>query len=147
MNRIKKKPCRNKQPATTKTPRTNPQLPTNYDKENPVWQVSTIDTEGAWGWHQMNGEIWNEIHKRITSFESMPWVEIYKTGSHYVPIKSLCSPAKKRLEDIQQDDTDRLFSLRITGIKRIWGIRDRNILKIIWWDPKHEVCPSVKKHT
>ncbi len=33
------------------------------------------------------------------------------------------------------------------GKQRIWGIKDRNILKVLWWDPDHEVCPSLKKYT
>ena len=142
-----KKPHRKENPVTSNTPRIDTHFPTNYDKEPPVWQVSTIDTEGEWGWHQMNSKIWNEIHKRITNFESMPWVEIYKTESHFVSIERLCTSARKRLEDMQLDDIDRLFSLRLTGKQRIWGIRDRNILKILWWDPNHEVCPSPKRYT
>ena len=33
--------------------------------------------------------------------------------------------------ELDKDDCDELFSLRITGRKRIWGIKDGNILWIL----------------
>lgn len=144
----KKKPRRKENPVPSKTPRIDTHLSTNHDILPPVWRVSTIDTEGRWGWHQMDSDtVWNDIHKKIISFESMTWVEIYKGGSHEVPITDLCPQAKRRLSEIKLDDIDDLFSLRLTGKKRIWGIKDRNIFKILWWDPNHEVCPSPKRYT
>ncbi len=64
-----------------------------------------------------------------------------------VQVGDLCSKAQKRLIDISKDDCDELFSLRIMVRQRIRGIKDGNILWLLWWDPEHEVCPSHKKHT
>ena len=36
----------------------------------------------------------------------------------------------------------RLFSVRLTGRIRLWGLRDVSILRVLWWDPEHTVCPS-----
>ncbi len=68
-------------------------------------------------------------------------------GSHLVDVDNLASDAKKRLREIGQDDLDQLYSLRISGKKRIWGIREGYLLWFLWWDPFHSVCPSTKKHT
>jgi hypothetical protein len=142
-----KSPRRKENPVASKKPRID-KSPTGSDTETPVWRVSTIDTGGQWGWNNMNSvTTWNGIHSKIASFESMPWTEIYKNGSHPVPVKNLCALARKRLEELQLDDVDRLFSLRLTGKQRIWGFKERNLLKILWWDPNHEVCPSTKNHT
>ncbi len=54
---------------------------------------------------------------------------------------------KKRLEEIEQDEIALFYSLRLSGKKRMWGIKDNNIFWILWWDPFHEICPSFKKHT
>jgi len=43
------------------------------------------------------------------------------------------------------DAVEDLFSLRLTGKKRLWGIRDRHVFKVFWWDPEHGVCPSELK--
>jgi hypothetical protein len=55
--------------------------------------------------------------------------------------------AQRRLTEIDRDEQAQLFSIRIAAKKRIWGIRDIVILRLLWWDPNHEVCPSPKKHT
>ncbi|MDQ2731557.1 MAG: hypothetical protein M3Y56_07855, partial [Armatimonadota bacterium] len=67
--------------------------------------------------------------------------------SHPVELGKLCKAAQDRLVEIRQDDAATLFSLRIGGQGRIWGVRDGPTLRILWWDPQHEVCPSLKKHT
>ena len=77
----------------------------------------------------------------------MNWVDLGRNGSHHIPVSRIIPQARKRLEEIHQADIDDLYSLRLTGVQRIIGIRDRNNLKILWWDPEHEVCPANKKHT
>jgi hypothetical protein len=120
----------------------------DFKNENPAWQINTIDTGGEWGWHKItNYDIEREVYPKLKSFETMTWHEIERGGSHSQPINSLCPDAQKRLRELQNEDIDELFSLRLTGKKRIWGIIDRNILKILWWDPDHTICPSDKKYT
>lgn len=96
----------------------------------------------------MDNQTLLEVMGHLRDFESMKWAEIEQgTGSHFVKKGSLIKKANDRLGQIKQDDVDELFSLRVSGKKRIWGIRDESVLRIIWWDPSHEVCPSVKSHT
>ncbi|RKZ46349.1 MAG: hypothetical protein DRR00_24365, partial [Candidatus Parabeggiatoa sp. nov. 3] len=67
---------------------------------------------------------------------------------HAVDIQNTPNPeVLKRLAEIHQDDIDELFSLRLSGKERLWGILDNHILKILWWDANHDVWPSKKKHT
>jgi hypothetical protein len=88
-----------------------------------------------------------EVLTRLGRFESMTWREIDgPTGSHGVAFQSLIRNAQ-RLIEIEQDDAAEYFSLRINGPARVWGIRDGHTLKILWWDPEHEICPSKLKHT
>ena len=46
-----------------------------------------------------------------------------------------------RLEAMGQDDIDSVMSLGVTQIGRVFGIMDHNIMKVLWWDPDHLVCP------
>lgn len=59
------------------------------------------------------------------------------TNSHFVPLNNLSSDARSRLLEIGQGDVDGIFSLRLTGTKRIYGIRDGRALKLIWYDDDH----------
>ena len=142
---MSKNPTHVETPSTGKNPRRQYE-PSGTDHEPPVWKVNLLDREGEWTWLHIKAEKLKEVVlEKLKNFESMTWHSLQKSKqSHQVEINRLCSAAQKRLAIIGQADTDNLFSLRLSGKERIWGIRDRNILKIIWWDPKHQVCPSLR---
>lgn len=77
----------------------------------------------------------------------MTWLDHGRKGSHLIAVSDLAKNAQRRLEEIGQADVDEVYSLRFGGQKRIIGIRSGDALKILWWDPEHQVCPSQKKHT
>jgi hypothetical protein len=117
---------------------------------NFCWRVSEIDWDGPWGWTNASCEqLLRQIAPRLHSLESMTWGEVEgKTGSHFVEVIDLIPEARRRLvEELNKDEQGRLFSVRMTGEARLWGIRDIAILRVLWWDPNHEVCRSSKKHT
>jgi hypothetical protein len=78
----------------------------------------------------------------------MTWgaIESNRKKNHSVEVGSLCKEAQERIHELKLG-VDELFRFRLTGKQRLWGIRDRERFKILWWDPDHEVCPSTKKHT
>jgi hypothetical protein len=122
--------------------------PTSFDKMPISWQFQLIDFDGPWGWSNHQPEaIWEIIHDRLCKKEDLNWNDLKSSGSHNVELHKLIKRARDRLKQIKQNDLDSLFSLRLSGTERIWGIRDRCFLKILWFDPTHEVCPSKKKHT
>lgn len=77
----------------------------------------------------------------------MTWSEIEGRSSHAVKVTGLAREARARLDELRQDEVEELFSVRIIGRERIWGIRAGAVLHLLWWDPYHQVCPSPKKHT
>lgn len=85
--------------------------------------------------------------ERLSSFETMTWAEIWKSGSHPIDLWRLCKDAQDRLTELKHDDQDSLISLRCGGKPRVWGIREHHIFHVLWWDPEHEVCPSLLKNT
>ncbi|HEX2202016.1 MAG TPA: hypothetical protein VHG91_01905 [Longimicrobium sp.] len=128
-----------------RTPRAIPSDPT---ARNPVWAFKITDLGGPWCWSAMTSQEMRDVLTRLGHFESMTWREIDGPGgSHGVPFGNLVKKARDRLVEIHQDDVDEYFSLRITARGRVWGIREEHVLRVLWWDPRHEVCPSPKKHT
>jgi len=85
--------------------------------------------------------------EKLHRFETMEETEIRAQGSHPVEISKLSKAAQTRLETIQHDDIDELMSFRLTGKQRVWCRMDNSVMLILWWDPEHAVCPSMKKHT
>ena len=134
-------------PTTSKQPRIDPTIKSPMD-QNPVWHIGILDIEGPWGWKDIEKKLFfSEILLKIKNFESMFWKDILGRDSHEVPVADINTDAQKRLARLNLDDTEKLVSLRLTGRQRIWGIRMTNILRILWWDPNHQVYSSKLKHT
>lgn len=102
------------------------------------------------GWHQVSREKILDIRQKLANFESMTWGEILvkgKQNNHLVPVNEIIRPAQERLREIDQDDVDELVSLRLAGRARVWGILEGSVLKVLWWDPEHQVYPVDKRFT
>jgi hypothetical protein len=113
-----------------------------------AWRFSGSDNAGPYSWAALeHGAPFKEVMDRLHEFETKTWEEIIRTGSHPIEVYKCEKPAKNRLEEIKQDDIDELMSFRVSGKKRVWCIKDRNIMRVLWWDPEHEVCPAPLKHT
>lgn len=75
----------------------------------------------------------------------MTWAEISQVAGdrrrgnnhHHIGVEDLTREAQKRLSEINQDDVDGIFSFRLAGRKRIYGIREGRVLKLLWYDPFH----------
>lgn len=139
-----KKPAVDTPPASNKKPAAEPVDPSRH---RPVWRVRQMDFDGPFGFCVLPAAAAQKILSKLGDFEGMTWQDIERGGSHNVSVEKLSKAARDRLTEINQDDLDELFSLRLSGKERIWGIRDRAVLRLLWWDPEHEVCPSIKKHT
>ena len=145
MKRDKKKQPHSQPLSITQTPRSHPQ----QQAETLVWSFVLLEEDGPFGWHRcISHEKYLEILVKKKHLGSMTyWADIEKTGSYAIPCNKLCKEAQDRLKEIKLDDIDELFSVRIQGKNRIFCIRDGNCLKVLWWDPDHQVCPSHLKYT
>jgi len=145
-NKTNRTPSQRETPASVKKPTAN--QPTGTNHLTPVWRFSIFDQAGPYGRCAITEEhAWSDILPKLQNFESMTWgqIEQAEKQNHSVLVKDLCSVATKRLEQLSLDDLDQLFRFRLSGKQRLWGIREANHFKILWWDPEHEVCPSSKK--
>lgn len=147
MPRNKKKPTQKKYPANQCSPRGIKKAEKNEDSVL-VWDTKLIDTGGPWSWNNITGcDWWEHICPAKHNFSTMKWSEIVGDRHHPIDVEQIIPEAQKRLEEIQNEDIDSLYSFAIGGKPRIWGIRDRNIFRVLWWDPDHEICPAPKKYT
>ncbi len=112
----------------------------------PSWRFSTVDQSGPFRW-PCGEETEREIVNRLRQFDSMKWPEIEGQDHHSISTDKLSKSAQSRLVEIGQDDVSEVFSFHFSGKPRIIGIRDRDVVKLLWWDQDHQVCPSPKKHT
>lgn len=96
---------------------------------------------------------WGEkTSSMLETLKDKTWREITEisksnsgSANHAISISSIIKSARKELKKLSLDDLDELYSLRIRGKVRIWGIVVKPILQILWYDPNHVICPTNKK--
>lgn len=102
------------------------------------------------GWHVLDEAKLREIRQKLAHFESMTLNEIFvvnRANNHPVKLADLCPEARERLWKLNLEDTEVIHSLRLSGTERVWGIRELNVLNLLWWDPDHLICPAPLKNT
>ncbi len=85
------------------------------------------------------------------TFESMTVGEVFPgngyPGKDYNVEEIPTREALDRLDALGLADMTQISVLRLGGQQRLFGFRDRNVFHIVWWDPRHQIWPSHKKHT
>lgn len=121
-----------------------------WAKATPVWSLEALDLDGPFGWRRFGPTVVTGVLKSLRGFETMTLGEIFtdsRKQNHKVSVERLSTKAQRRLEELKLDDQDELWQLRLTGTQRVWGLRNKAVFSLLWWDPDHEVYPSAKKHT
>lgn len=121
-------------------------MPSQPAASTPSWRFSKVDCNGPFPWPS-NTDTEQQIIQKLRLFDSMTWKEIEGPDHHAIGVESLSKDAQDRLREIKLDDQDEIFSFHFQGKPRIIGIREFNVVRLLWWDPEHGVCPSKKKHT
>lgn len=110
-----------------------------------------VDVNGPWCLTTIKQAHFANLLDRLKSFETMQCTEIFSPGSEVgkvYPVAELPNPkAGRRLEVLELDDQTEIARLRITGERRLYGFLKDPDFWALWWDPEHEIWPSVKKHT
>jgi len=123
--------------------------PESYLKETPVWRFGDFDWEGPWG-ETVTTHIANvkeHMQSHLASFETMTWAEILKASggrgrsggnnSHPIERSKFKKAVQERLAE-RKILADTLFSLRLDAGTRVYGVRERNCLSIVFFDPHHK---------
>ena len=114
---------------------------------HPSWRFAALDIEGQFGWSSVDRGELEEIRTKLGEYERLTWGEIkiqQADRNHLIGIASMSRAAQARLRQILPG-VEELFSLRITGKKRIFGIiQDHGAMLLVWWDRHHQVCPTKK---
>ncbi|MDX0512717.1 hypothetical protein GOL41_26310 [Sinorhizobium medicae] len=118
-------------------------------KGGPIsWRFSHADKAGPFAWTCFEeAAIMGDVLTHLTNVEGLSEKDLINGGSHAIEVYKLSKPARDRLEELQHDDLDSLFSLRMTGKRRIFCIHHGTIMRVLWYDPEHQVCPATLKHT
>lgn len=149
-NSRKRSPQKKHSPAGGRKPRIASE-PDAGDQLEFRWRTECMDYGGPFSWELLTvREFCAQVVVFLHQFETMTWGDLLRGGHHHLAWSSVSQEACARFEQVREAipvanlDTE-LLSLRLTGRKRIIGIRDRRTLYILWWAPEHQVSPSPKK--
>lgn len=148
----KRKPSPVLPPPGKGIPRQLPELPgAGNSGDRLCWRFTHVDHEGQWSFREVAGAELGEIMECLAKFETMTVSEAF-CGSGY-PAKDYdvaaipTAAARERLEAIGLADMTKISVFRLNSEKRLYGFRCGNVFHIVWWDPRHEIWPSKRKHT
>ena len=112
--------------------------PDSFMGKHPAWKFARCDKEHAeWGFCHEQFDF--EIMEKLESFESMTWAEILEASggksrgkgnnNHFIEIENLHKTARQRMEKLKII-TDEVFSLRVNGKTRLYGLLDDGTFSI-----------------
>ena len=112
----------------------------SFNSLHPSWRLTNLQLVDPYGWHALSFAKIQEIRAKLAEYEKKDWNEILireKKRNKSVLVGDLkCPKAKKWLAD-NMPDQEEIWSLRLAGAERIWGIYSQGVFSLIWWDPNH----------
>lgn len=139
-----------------KSKKTVVKIKSSSDNKNVIWRFDWIDMSGKFAFNINRYDFQHkDVLEKIIEYSSMTWADIKKqthdygkSKHHYLAVDKLSKDAKDRLNTKKlMDYNDSIFSFALTNKLRIVGIRSEEFFYVLWYDPNHEVCPSVLKQT
>lgn len=152
MARQDKKVVKQKEQVSVIKSPTHIENPVSFMSKSPIWSFKLIDNDyDKWGFANVK-DMNRDVITKLRDFEGMTWSEILKTSgakshgnnSHYEDISALTKDAQKRWIELNLEEYDQVFSLRLTNTHRLYGLIDNGIFKVIWYDQRHEIYPVTK---
>lgn len=120
------------------------------------WSLELADHESAWGFNTrvFKDEWCSKILPKLENFEKLTWGELSNqpkgrgpgTKHHHIQVSDIVKKARKRLEKNEEwMDVEQLYSLRLDGKTRLYGVLINRKLNLVWYDSKHEIYSRKRK--
>jgi hypothetical protein len=118
-----------------------------------LWSFQNIDRDGHFAFNCGRDDLnCDTVLLSIVEYSGRKWKEIDtethdngKSKHHFLEYDKLSFRARQRIVAKRlQQDTDLIFSLRLSNKVRIIGLRKDDRLEVIWFDPEHDFCPSTR---
>ncbi|MGW1993373.1 hypothetical protein [Embleya sp. NPDC001921] len=117
------------------------------------FRFDRVDVGGPWCLTHITPEDHADLIGKLRGFESMTVAEVFSQsgtgpGKDYNNMTQCPNgEAPRRLIALDLEAVDGVSRLRLSGTKRLYGIRRGHEFSILWWDPDHKVWPAPKKGT
>jgi hypothetical protein len=123
----------------------------------PSWTFHRCDFDhDKWGFNSKREHI-PELLLRLKAFEGQSWGTILSDTSgrktnaknHAMSFEKITKEAQARAEQLKLNEFDEIYSLTVTGERRLWGVLSKEDGKfhLVWYDEGHGIYPVNKSHT
>lgn len=113
-----------------------------------AWRFNAVDKNGPFSWLGLSDPVeYKAVIEALADIETMHEAALDARGCHFIALSKLAKVAQDRLTELKLDDLDELYSIRLNGRGRVFCVHRPKYMRVLWFDPDHQVCPSVKKHT
>jgi hypothetical protein len=132
-------------PRGGKAPVESPAVTFNHIRA--CWRLQRLRLADPYGWHELTPAELAYVHQKLSEFEGRDWNEIFvvdKKKNHRIPIEEFDCPEAKQWMRRNLPDQDQLWTLRLSGAERIWGILREGVFHLLFWDPDHKICESLR---
>lgn len=134
-----------------KKPTVSVDFPEELDERHLEFTFRDADMVGPWSLQNISEIDARTLFSFLKDMESMTMKEAMagETGkmADYEDMTGCPNPAPaQRLAELY-DGADNVCRLRVTGRKRLIGLRVEHRFSVLWWDPEHEIWPTQKRHT
>lgn len=119
-----------------------------HENQRLSWRFSAADNGGPFAWNACHDRL-AEVLGLLAEWELLDMNSLRDIKHTHPDLSRLTKEATQRLQEIQRDDADRLFSFHIKGKERIWclDLPGEGVMFVMWWDPDHKVYYVPKKGT
>lgn len=137
-----------------KVPISAGEMPGSRTDRQIVFRFDCVDLEKdcPWSMANMTPEEHRLVLEKLKQFESCRLGEItsgvFKDFTVYSNFSTCPNPEPiERLGRYYDRESDSLARFRLGGTQRLYGFLVEHEFHVLWWDPRHEIWPSEKKHT
>jgi len=110
---------------------------------------SLLDHNGPWPLHTEESEKLREVLEKMAEYERRSWAEVTTSQSYESYGDMSTCPNRDAIHRLTEnyEGLDHIGRFRLSGRERLYGVRRGGDFLILWWDPRHEIWPSTKRHT
>jgi hypothetical protein len=118
-----------------------------FNRIHACWRLQKLQLIDPYGWHNLTAAQLLYVREKLIEFEAKDWNQIFvaeKWRNHSIPVEQFDCPKARNWMTRHLPDQDELWTLRLSGAERIWGILREGVFHLLFWDPNHQICQSLK---
>lgn len=123
---------------------------TSYNHIYACWRIKQIQLVDPYGWHALNPGQVEYVRNKLSEFEAKNWNQIFvdeKKRNHPIQVADFDCPEARQWMRRNLPDEDTLWTLRLSGPERVWGIFRGGAFHLLFWDPQHRIKVTDKRGT